>query len=64
MYSVDEITFVDVDGKYLTLCSEKDRYWYIEDGNSSGTISFLEWIDYMLKWLNSHEALTTVPKLS
>ena len=59
----NEITFVDVDGQYLTLCQEDDRNWYIENGNDSGIIEFHEWMSYMLKWLNSHKALATIPPL-
>tara|TARA_R110002012_G_scaffold57177_3_gene147235 strand:+ start:1772 stop:1960 length:189 start_codon:yes stop_codon:yes gene_type:complete len=59
----NEITFVDVDGKYLTVCSSDNKYWYIDNDNGSGDISFSEWMDYMLKWLNSHKALTTIPTL-
>ena len=59
----NEITFVDVDGQYLTLCSEKDKYWYIENGDDSGTMSFHEWMSYTLQWLNSHKALATIPPL-
>ena len=71
-----EITIIDVDGNHLTLCcqqriGEDERsmqyhytsFSYTLDGLHSGDISFLEWVDCILKWTSNHKPLTTVPKL-
>jgi hypothetical protein len=56
-----EITYVDVDGNYLTMCSAGGDFWYINNGNGSDMLSFPDWCRYMIKWLDSHKSLTIIP---
>ena len=71
-----EITIIDVDGNHLTLCCEHREgedergidysyvaFSYILDGKHFRDVSFLEWVDCVLKWTSNHKPLTTVPKL-
>jgi hypothetical protein len=56
-----EMTYVDVDGNYLTACSSQGDFWFIENGDMSERISFSSWCRYMIKWLDKHQALVMIP---